>query len=311
MTGNINITEGYMRQHLSEPERMTEDEIHLESRIWKPSEARQPDECQQWSETKWQIRTSGLVYEVNPTCNLLTRRGFTLIELLVVITIISILASLLLPALKRARDTASSIVCVSNLKQIGLSTGMYAGDYGDWITPGRTYGRAYWDGSFTWVPWTNLLGNYGKYSPCDYGSVILSRNDSFSKKLIYCPSQPVTLKYGDYMANRWLYGYQEADLSWESHRQPHRFSHMQNPSQVYMVMDNGQLNESSTEYMRNTVGTNVSYDGTLYFTSLRHGQNVNFLFGDLHAGTDNIISLASEPFGGVAWLQGYGFTLDY
>ena len=65
------------------------------------------------------------------------RQGFTLVELLVVVAIVAILASLLLPALSRAKERGRRAVCLSNLSQILKACTMYAMDNDDKFFPAR------------------------------------------------------------------------------------------------------------------------------------------------------------------------------
>src|SRR5437899_6663355 len=88
------------------------------------------------------------------------RLGFTLIELLVVIAIIAILASILLPALGRAKAAAQITKCLSNLKQIGYGVKMYADDNNSTMPPRSRY--AY---GITTGPLSRLDGCMGGKDP--------------------------------------------------------------------------------------------------------------------------------------------------
>ena len=138
-------------------------------------------------------------------------RGFTLVELLVVLAIVGLLASLLLPAISRAKAKAHSAVCQHNLKQIGLALRLYVEDY-------QAYPFHVWFGVES-TGRSSSMATYLSWYECLYPYTVVT----WTGPLFRCPSyrgytSPLTvMPSGSWRPEQGSYGHNKHGVSQEDY----------------------------------------------------------------------------------------------
>jgi prepilin-type N-terminal cleavage/methylation domain-containing protein/prepilin-type processing-associated H-X9-DG protein len=228
--------------------------------------------------------------------------SFTLIELLVVIAIIAILAGMLLPALNKARETAKTIYCLNNMKQIGLQCNIYSSDFDGYLPGGRNT-------SGSPDKWYNALANYIISPSSSYKGVAVWKNP-----IVMCESNRTNTyaNYGPIVGTYTFYRMCAGGIRYRSATQPAQLcknTTIKKSSQTpYFV----ETNQSSANIYGAGAGisynTYDNYKGV--YKTVHDSSKSNVLFADGHAKSISHTEWAQTgPAGLHAWA--YHMAIEY
>jgi prepilin-type processing-associated H-X9-DG protein/prepilin-type N-terminal cleavage/methylation domain-containing protein len=209
------------------------------------------------------------------------RGRFTLIELLLVISIIAILSSMLLPALKHVRDQASSVQCVNHLKQIGLALMMYGNDNNQTIPVYDTFTS--WPVHY--ARWQDFIIGYIYPQPGTLKSNSFL-NNSIPIGIFRCPSQRNPDKFQSYGINY----YWQPGTATQKHC---TIKAIRRPSERMAVMDSSKISTSN-----NSVINDFDQIGW------RHSGGTNVLYWDFHAINQPMNQISLTAWEVYFWGQG-------
>ncbi len=212
------------------------------------------------------MRDRGINTMLRPVHN--QRLAFTLIELLVVIAIISLLVSILLPSLQKAKELARQTVCLANLRSLAGSFFLYAQEYDDFVMSDKIMDNG--------SRWYDLLHGYDPEAAGRFQE----------EKITLCPANPVAVMESEYRLTNYAQPESLAsgfrlrlplnNQTWE----PYRFNEFASPSDKIVLID------ANTHTIPVINPLLIGVPELRFYVANVHGGNVNAFHADGSAQTN-------------------------